>query len=132
MKLCDQKGQALVELALTIFVLLLIIFGITEFGRVMYIRSTLNNAAREGARMAAITPAPVSISSIQDYVSSEKCIPFDHPGLTVDITTEPAGFTSKCTINVLVSMPFTTLVPLLIVDLNGITLKGQASMKWEY
>lgn len=130
MKLRDQKGQALVELALSIFVLILIIFGITEFSRVMYIRNTLNLAAREGARLAAVTPSPVDISKVIDHV--EGCIPFAQTGLSVNVTTTPASFASGCRITVVVSLPFQTVVPLLVTQLDDITLTGQASMRYEY
>ena len=49
-------GQAMVETALIIFFLVLLIFGMTEFGRAMYTKNTLNNAARAGARAAVVTP----------------------------------------------------------------------------
>lgn len=131
MKLCDQKGQALVELALSIFVLVLIVFGITEFGRVMYIKNTLNLAAREGTRLASVTPSPVDAitSKVVDHVKS--CIPFDQTGLNVSVTTDPPAFASGCKITVVVSLPFRTVVPLLITRLDDITLTGQASMRYE-
>lgn len=52
----NQKGQALVETALIIPLLLLLVMGIFEFGRAMYIKNTLNNAARGGVRVAVVTP----------------------------------------------------------------------------
>jgi Flp pilus assembly protein TadG len=53
----NQKGQAMVEMALVIFLLVILIFGMTEFGRAMYTKNTLTNAARAGARVAVVTPA---------------------------------------------------------------------------
>lgn len=50
----DKKGQALVEMALILPILLLFIFGITEFGRVFATDLVLNHAAREGARAASV------------------------------------------------------------------------------
>lgn len=50
------KGQAMVEMAFVLFILVLLAFGITEFGRAMYTRNMLNNAARSAARVAAVTP----------------------------------------------------------------------------
>lgn len=47
----SQKGQALVELAIALPLLLLLLFGIIEFGRVGHAYLTLNYAAREGARL---------------------------------------------------------------------------------
>jgi len=52
----NQKGQALVETALVLPLLLLLVMGLFEFGRAMYIKNTLNNAARAGARAAVVTP----------------------------------------------------------------------------
>jgi Flp pilus assembly protein TadG len=50
-----ESGQTLVEFALVIPVLLLLIFGIIE-GAIMYnTQITITNAAREGARKAAVT-----------------------------------------------------------------------------
>jgi Flp pilus assembly protein TadG len=50
------KGQALVEAAFVLFILVLLAFGITEFGRAMYTKNSLTNAARTGARQAVVTP----------------------------------------------------------------------------
>jgi hypothetical protein len=52
----NQKGQALVETALVLPLLLLLVMGLFEFGRAMYIKNTLNNAARASARAAVVTP----------------------------------------------------------------------------
>ena len=49
----DQDGQGLVEIALVLPVFLLILFGILDVGRAVYTNSTLSQAAREGARLAA-------------------------------------------------------------------------------
>ena len=52
----NQKGQALVETAIVLPVLILMIMGLFEFGRYMYLRNTINNAARSGVRTAVVTP----------------------------------------------------------------------------
>jgi len=49
-----QRGVALVELAMSIFVLLAITFGITEFGRAMYEYNTLAKGARDATRYLAM------------------------------------------------------------------------------
>ncbi|NIV14468.1 MAG: hypothetical protein GWN62_25295, partial [Aliifodinibius sp.] len=43
-----RKGQALVEFALALPLLLLLILGVLEFGRAFKIKLVLENAAREG------------------------------------------------------------------------------------
>lgn len=52
-----EKGQVLIELALVLPILLLVVMGIVDFDRAMYTKNTLNNAARSGARTAAVTPS---------------------------------------------------------------------------
>ncbi len=48
------RGQALVEFALVIPIFLLLLFGIVDVGRMVYMNSTLSQAAREGARVASV------------------------------------------------------------------------------
>ena len=45
-----QRGQSLVEFALSSVVLLLLVGGLVDIGRAIYIGEALSNAAREGAR----------------------------------------------------------------------------------
>jgi hypothetical protein len=47
-----RRGQTLVEFALTLPILLLLLFGIIEFGRIFQAWVTIQNAAREAARFA--------------------------------------------------------------------------------
>lgn len=48
-----QNGQSLIEFALSSVVLLLLVGGLVDIGRAIFINETLSNAAREGARHAA-------------------------------------------------------------------------------
>lgn len=54
-----QRSQAIVEFAIVAPILLLLIFGIVDFGRVIYVYVTLNQAVNEGARAAVIATAPL-------------------------------------------------------------------------
>ncbi|MBZ0258666.1 pilus assembly protein, partial [bacterium] len=47
---CGERGSATVEFALVLPILMLLLFGIIEFGRVLSVQHLLNTAAREGAR----------------------------------------------------------------------------------
>jgi Flp pilus assembly protein TadG len=49
-----DRGAAAVEFALLLPVLLLLVFGIIDFGRALNAQITLTQAAREGARLAAL------------------------------------------------------------------------------
>src|SRR2546430_14985085 len=48
----NQLSQSLVEFAIVAPVLLLLIFGVVDFGRVIYVYATINQAVNEGARRA--------------------------------------------------------------------------------
>src|SRR3989454_2859963 len=48
----DQRSQAIVEFAIVAPVLLLLIFGVVDFGRVIYVYATINQGVNEGARSA--------------------------------------------------------------------------------
>ena len=50
----NESGQAMVEFAIVLPILLLLLCGIIDFGWLYFNQLTLNHAAREGARYAAI------------------------------------------------------------------------------
>jgi Flp pilus assembly protein TadG len=49
-----REGAAALEFALVLPLLVILLFGIIDFGYLMFIVSTMNNAAREGARRGAV------------------------------------------------------------------------------
>jgi TadE-like protein len=49
-----RRGQGLVEFALVIPIFLLVLFGLIDVGRYVYLNSTLSQAAREGARLGSV------------------------------------------------------------------------------
>lgn len=65
-----QKGQALVELALVLPVLLLILFGIMEFGRIFHAYLVITNAAREGGREGSINNNDSQIKAIVEKAAA--------------------------------------------------------------
>jgi Flp pilus assembly protein TadG len=50
----STRGQTLVEFALVLPLFLLMLFGLVDLGRFVFINSTLSQAAREGARLASV------------------------------------------------------------------------------
>lgn len=50
-----RRGMAILEMAVTLLLLLMLSFGTVEFGYFFYVKNCIQNAAREGAR-AAIVP----------------------------------------------------------------------------
>lgn len=61
-----ETGQQLVEFALILPLLLLLLFGLMEFGLVVYAYNTLANIGREVARYGSIEPED---SMIQKFVA---------------------------------------------------------------
>ena len=66
----DQRGTALIEMAFTLPLLLLISVGIIEFGRAFQTWQIVTNAAREGARVAVLPGYSDSMvtSRVQQYI----------------------------------------------------------------
>lgn len=78
LRIKSEKGQALVETALVLPLLLMILFGIFDFGWVFFTRMKIENTAREGARFAAVNFAQeaaneaASIDAIKQHVVNER------------------------------------------------------------
>lgn len=49
-----SRGQSLVEFALVFPIFILLIFGLIDMGRYVYMNSTISQAAREATRVAAV------------------------------------------------------------------------------
>ena len=60
-----ERGAAAVELAIVLPLLLLLVGGIIDFGRLMFAEVMVTNAAREGARslVVGLTPAQATTSA---------------------------------------------------------------------
>lgn len=91
----DKRGQSLIEFALVLPILLLVVFGITEFGRAIMVKNVLHTASREGARLAAVSPVSDSLSvqaRVQDVLDAANITPkeitiqFDAAAKTVEVT----------------------------------------------
>lgn len=54
----DQKGVALVEMALVAPILVVVLFGLLEFGYIIYSKEVIANASREGARLGVVLSNP--------------------------------------------------------------------------
>lgn len=62
-----SHGQALVEFALVFPIFMLVLFGIIDVGRYVYVSNSLNEASREGARYGSVEQwqysCPASVGS---------------------------------------------------------------------
>jgi Flp pilus assembly protein TadG len=76
-----RKGQALVEFALVLPFLILLVLGIMEFGWLTKNQLTIDNAAREGARSAALGKTTTDITSVINNQTST--VPYSSTQLTI-------------------------------------------------
>jgi Flp pilus assembly protein TadG len=60
-----QRGVAMIELAISLSLLITLVFGITEFGRAMFLYDTLAKSARDAARFLAVRD-PSSGTALSD------------------------------------------------------------------
>jgi Flp pilus assembly protein TadG len=109
-----NDGSVLLETALTLMVLLILIFGIIDLGRALYTESNLISAAREGARYAAVDPTVANNDPNVRAVVEAHFSPFGGPALTdanvVVNDSVVAGLIVS--VRVTVTYPFTWISPL--------------------
>ncbi|MCL6451435.1 MAG: pilus assembly protein [Acetobacteraceae bacterium] len=122
------RGQAVVELALLLPVLLLVLLGIAEVGRLVAVDLALQHAAREGARLGATGASDAEIT--QRVLDS--AVLLDPALLTVSITPPEASREHGVALTVTVQYPFELMVPLMS-DLVGevLSLQSTLSMRME-
>ncbi len=80
------RAQSMVEMALILPVLLLILFGLIEFGRALFIYTVVSNAAREGARQGLVAPADTQMIKKAAY-SRVMLVPTPTLGITITYDT---------------------------------------------
>lgn len=60
-----ERGAAAVEFALVVPLLLLLVFGIIQYGYMLSFRQSISQAAAEGARAAAVSPGGLSDAEVR-------------------------------------------------------------------
>jgi hypothetical protein len=122
-----DKGQALVEMALILPVLLLLLFGIIEFGRIFSAGLMVNHGAREGARLGAVGAADSAIvSRVQNSVA------LDTSQLTVTVTPVEDERKRGGEIQVQVRYPVLIYAPFISVFTGStVTVEGNSVMRVE-
>lgn len=66
----NSKGQALVEMAFVLPILLMIVMGIVEFGRIFNAYLIVTNASREGARYASVNSTDLEVINAIETLTS--------------------------------------------------------------
>jgi len=114
----DDRGAAAVEFALVFPLLVVLLFGIVEFGSIYNAQVMITGAAREGARTMAVTGSAASArTAVIDATGGLA------PALVAaDITVSPAACTSTTDVEVTISYdkPFLTGLFGATVELTGV------------
>lgn len=119
-----QRGQSLVEFALLLPLLILLLGGVLELGRLFFAYVAVTDAAAEGATYASIYPSS-SIQAITDRAQSATSglVRLD-PSM---IRVERPSLTAGAPITVTVTYPFTLVTPLLGDLIPGRTIPLRAT-----
>ena len=105
----DTRGATAVEFALILVPLILLIFGLIEFGRAIHVRNAMDNAIDHGQRMIIIDPS-VSNPDLTTRIR-QNFLAGDPQGLAVSVTDTTSSGTSyrliNLTYNIELLLPFT-------------------------
>ncbi len=149
----DQRGAQLVEFAFMLPILLVIIAGVWDFGRAYRAYQAINNAAREGVRLAVVPDGINQKLAVQnrviDYLSKSNLdtsfivsnkdtyIQVQNPlndaaNTAVTVTLPGAGVTKTVTVSrVSVSYPFSFIIfgPVINLWVPNSTLGGNITLR---
>lgn len=86
-----RRGAAAVESAMILPVLLLVLLGILEVGRVAWTQSTLTFAVQEAARCASVRPDLCGTSQLTASYAAGRAAARGLPASTFTLSTQPCG-----------------------------------------
>lgn len=124
-----EAGTALIEFALVLPILLVLAMGMLDFGRAFHMKGLLDQAAREGARIAVVTtPDPdLVIARVNAVLGSGGYA----PGTVAVVGPDPAHM-----VTVTVTSTFTFITPGVFALIGAtpggnISMTGQCVMRFE-
>ena len=131
------EGAVAVEFAMIIPLLLLLLLGVIDFGRAMYVKNSLVYAASQGARVAAIhssswgavvnqTIADLNIRSLAGASDSETVSVTSTAACPADAASSP----DTATVSITVTMPFHWITPVGLLPAAGAINSLSATSTW--
>jgi Flp pilus assembly protein TadG len=113
-----SAGQALVEFALAIPIFLILVFGLIDIGRLVYVNNAISQGAREGARYGSVQYRAGSAASRADVGAYTVGVMTAVPNAAVTVTCERNGASvTACRTNDLlvvnVTSPVSMFTPLI-------------------
>jgi Flp pilus assembly protein TadG len=124
----DERGQSLVETALILPVLLLLLVGILDFGRMMYSYAHLHMAAQETVRMGGLGKTDAEITAFaRDYVQLK-----EDGQLSINITPGDSGRDSGDYVTVKLQYPFHFFTPFISsLFSSSLSIKAESTIRVE-
>lgn len=124
----SEKGQSTVEMALSLTVLVLLLFGIIDFGRLFHAYLALDHAGREAARAASIGDSDVQINDVAQHAA----LGLDPAKLNISITPTQADRKRGTYVTVSLKYSIEILTPLMSQFIpNPYQLQNQTVMRVE-
>ena len=111
MRRLNERGAVAAEFALLLPVLLTILFGIIEFGMIMYGREVVTNASREGARAGIVQVSPKPSSGQITTIATNYLNGTGINLADVTITVAGAGGVSPAMLTVIATYNYPWLIP---------------------
>ena len=121
----SEKGQSIVEFALLLPIFVLILFGTIEFSRLWETMNVLTSAAREGARVAAVT----SPSSSQVGTAVRNVLQAGNVSASPMIRI--SGPNSAKEVRVTVTIAYRPVTGSIIPGLSSVNISRSTVMHWE-
>jgi len=127
-----ERGQALVEFAMVMPIMLLLLFALVDFGRAFYSWLLITNAAREGARVAA-TQSPLTDVQTRIYGAASA---LDSSAITITTTNVQGPRGESVEVDLTYDFSFVTPIGNIVSLLGGGALatpaiNGHSSMRLE-
>jgi len=131
-----DDGQALVEMALALPILLLLLVGIFEFARAYSIKQTIVNAAREGARQGVLQGvAADSVTRVINRFLSSNNIATSSPPTTITLAGIGGNAGDPVTVTIVTRYEFLLMGPVIRLIgstfADGVPLRTQTTMRHE-
>jgi hypothetical protein len=131
-----QKGLYIVEFAFVAALFLVLLFGMLEFGRALFVWNTLTEATRRGARLAAVCPmdhasiANVTVFNVPAASGASPILPNLNSANVVPEYLDQNGFPTAIFDDIryvrvsIVGFQHTLLIPALLPGLPAMTLNA--------
>ncbi len=131
----DNKGTTAIEFSILLPPLIMIIFGMIEFGLLMFNKQVITNASREGARCGIVQQSPnVSVGAIEAVVNDyclNHLVTFGATGPPTTTVTPGEKFPDPLTVRVEYHYDFLVLPSFVGSLVGGTDLVAETVMRME-